>query len=362
MKILLVITKAEIGGAQAFILALARGLKATHQDVVVAAGDGDFLPDELVKSNINFIRLKSLKRSHNPLQIFSFVKELKQILAKDDFQVVHFNSTNTLPGAIAVRLVSKKIRTIFTIHGLSVLDANYRASSLAKILFKIYFKFFLKFIDRPVFVSRYNQEEAKKQGIATQGSVIYNGLDLSADYFLRRDEARKELSSLIKQEIKEGDYIIGSIGRLALQKNYDFLINPWSKIKNVLPTARLIIIGEGPERGRLEELIKSSNFSGDILLPGETAKASRLLCGFDLFLLPSIYEGLSISLIEAVFAGVNILASDVGGNSEVVGLDSCFQLTEASFLDKLKNVRQTEERSNIFTAQEMVTKYLKEYE
>lgn len=362
MKILLVITKAEIGGAQTFILTLARGLKAAQQEVVVAAGEGDFLLGKLAKSNINFIRLKSLKRSHNPLQIFSFVKELKQILDKDDFSIVHFNSTNTLPGAIAAKLAKKKIRTIFTIHGLSVLDSNYKANGLIKILFKLYFKFFLKFIDRPVFVSCYNQQEAQKQSIAAQGVVIYNGLDLSDDYFLSREDARQELSLLINQEIKESDYIIGSIGRLAVQKNYDFLIPLWPEIKNILPNARLIIIGEGPEREKLEELIKSSNFAEDILLPGETAQASRLLKGFDLFLLPSIYEGLSISLIEAVFSGVNILASDVGGNSEVIGSENCFSLTDASFLDKLKNLRKTEERSNIFTAQEMVDKYLKEYE
>lgn len=362
MKILLVITKAEIGGAQTFILTLARGLKAAKQEVVVAAGEGDFLPTELAKSGIDFIRLKSLKRSYNPLQIFSFIKELSQILTQGDFQTIHFNSTNTLPGAMAAKLAKKKVRTIFTIHGLSVLDPNYQAPWLIKILFKIYFKFFLGFIDRSVFVSRYNLEEAKKQGITAQGVVIYNGLDLSDDYFLSREEARQELSSLIKQEIKEHDYIIGSVGRLAVQKNYDFLIPLWPEIINILPNARLIIIGEGPEREKLEELIKSANSAEDILLPGETAQASRLLKGFDLFLLPSIYEGLSISLIEAVFAGVNILASDVGGNSEVVGLENCFQLNEANFLDRLKNLRNADERSNIFTAQEMVAKYLKEYE
>ena len=179
---------------------------------------------------------------------------------------------------------------------------------------------------------------------------------------MSREEARQELSRLIKQEIKESDYIIGSIGRLAVQKNYKFLVNLWPEIKKTKPEAKLIIIGEGSERGGLEDLIKSLNLVGDILLPGETARASSLLKGFDLFVLPSIYEGLSISLIEVVFAGIKVLASDVGGNSEVVGEGNCFQLTQDSFLAVLKNIKNIEGKNNNFTAQEMIVKYLKEYE
>jgi len=362
MKTLLVITKAEIGGAQAFVLTLARGLQAAGQEVAVAAGEGDFLPSELAAANIPFFHLKSLRRSRNPLTIFAFIYELKRLINKEQFAVVHFNSTNTLPGALAGRLAKKKPKTIFTVHGLSVLDPNYQASKFIKFLFKVYFKLFLRFIDKIVFVSQYNLEEAKKQGITAQGTVIYNGLDLPPDYFLSRVAARQELSNLIKQELKDSDYLIGSIGRLATQKNYDFLIKLWPKIKKRQPAAKLIIIGEGPERTKYEALRAQVGASSEIFLPGERTAGSRLLKGLDLFVLPSIYEGLSISLIEAVFAGVPVLASDVGGNREVVGEANCFRLNENSFLNKLTAERQNEGRSSIFTAQEMVSKYLEVYE
>jgi glycosyltransferase involved in cell wall biosynthesis len=362
MKILLVITKAEIGGAQAFVLSLAKGLQSKGQQVAVAAGDGDYLPSELAKFNIDYFYLKSLKRSRSPLLVFYFIRELFSLLKREKFTVLHLNSTNTLPGAIAARCLNRKIKTIFTIHGLSVLDRNYQASYLVKFLFRSYFQFFLHFIDKTVFVSKYNLEEAKKQGIASNGVVIYNGLDFKPGYFLSREAARQELSSLIKYEIKDSDYIIGSIGRLAVQKNYDFLIKLWPEIKERRPAAKFVIIGEGPEREKLEELINITKATNDLFLPGETTQASLLLKGFDLFLLPSIYEGLSISLIEAVFAGVLVIASDVGGNSEVIGIENCFQLTKDSLLDKLQDIKDLDKKDNIFTSQEMVSKYLEVYE
>jgi glycosyltransferase involved in cell wall biosynthesis len=362
MKILLVITKAEIGGAQAFVLNLARGLSNNGHEVVVAAGNGDFLSQELNKDNIKFLRINSIKRSKNPLTSFLFIWELKKIIDKESFDVVHLNSTNTLPGSISARLSKKKPKTIFTVHGLSVLDKNYKASSLIKAVFKIYFKIFLSFIDKVVFVSKYNFVESAKQGIARDGLVIYNGLNIGQNYFLDHLRARQALSSFSKTDFAN-NYLIGSIGRLATQKNYDFLINVWPEIKKIKTNAKLIIIGEGPERNKYEELIKKINLNDDIFLPGELKDASCLLKGLDLFILPSIYEGLSISLIEAVLSNVPVLASDVGGNSEVIGLKNCYRLDDKDdLLSKLEQPLLTDIDKTQFYADNMVKKYLEVYE
>jgi glycosyltransferase involved in cell wall biosynthesis len=362
MKILLVITKAEIGGAQAFVLNLARGLNKKGHEVVVAAGDGDFLSQELSRDNIKFLRIDNIKRSKNPLSSFLFIWELKKIIDKESFNVVHLNSTNTLPGVISACLSKKKPKTIFTVHGLSVLDKNYKASSLVKIIFKLYFKIFLYFIDKIVFVSKYNLIESAKQGIAKDGLVIYNGLNIDQNYFLDHLKARQALTSFSKIDLSD-NYLIGSIGRLATQKNYDFLINIWPEIKKIKTNAKLIIIGEGPERNKYESLIKKLNLVNDIFLSGELKDASCLLKGLDLFILPSIYEGLSISLIEAILSDIPVLASDVGGNSEVIGLKNCYKLDDKNdLLFKLVHPLLIDIDKKQFYADNMVEKYLEVYE
>ena len=129
MKILIVITKAEIGGAQVFVLNLAKGLKLAGHQVTVASGLGSFLPEELKKEGIDFYQFKNLKRSFNPLANVKFVKELKAYVAQNSFAVVHLNSSNALLGTWSLRalkLKTGKPKIVFTIHGLSLIDGQHR--------------------------------------------------------------------------------------------------------------------------------------------------------------------------------------------------------------------------------------------
>ncbi len=365
MKILLVITKAEIGGAQAFVLTLAKGLKARGQEVAVAAGAGDYLSNALQEAGIRFIRLKSLKRSGNPFSTLTSAYELRQLIRREGFSVLHLNSSNALSGALAAKMSGRKIKTIFTVHGLSVLDENYQTAAPIKASFKKYFRFFLRFVDEVVCVSEHNLAAVRRSGLTNKGGVIYNGLNLPPTYFWNRSRAREELQRLCKSKLKDDDFLIGSIGRLAYQKNYEFLIRSWKQIKALKPQAKLLIIGAGPEEEKYQRLIKEGGLTDEIYLPGLRAEASELLQGFDLFVLPSIYEGLSISLIETIFSGVPALASDVGGNREVIGADNCYPLDdEEEFLKKLMQAPAYPAAASItkFSAQEMVEKYLRVYE
>ena len=360
MKVFLVITKGEIGGAQSFVLSLAKGLKERGYEVSVAFGDGDFLVAILPKYGINVFRLKSLKKGVSPFRAISFVTELKELIDREQFDVVHLNSSNALFGAISARLARKRPKTVFTVHGLSVLDRNYRASYLAKAVYRIFFKIFFRMIGQVVFVSQYNLEEANRQKIVKSGDIVYNGLDFSEGYFFSQEEARRQLSIVVGQDLSDC-YLVGSVGRLAYPKNYEFLISAFPKILDIHPDAKGIIIGEGPERGKYEELIKINDILGRFFLAGSIENAGRLMRAFDLFVLPSIYEGLSISLIEAVSAGISAIASDVGGNREVIGGNNCFRLgDEASFLANMEKVKAAGGAAR-FKAEAMVDRYCSIY-
>jgi glycosyltransferase involved in cell wall biosynthesis len=363
MKILLVITKAEIGGAQNSVLNLAREIKRRGISVSVAAGEGDFLNQELKKYNIPFFRLKKLKRNYNPFSIISYINELRMLINRHHFTHLHFNSSNTLPGTISAKLSKIKPKTFFTVRGLSVLDKHYSASKLKKYIFFLYFKFFFIFLDQPVFISQDNLNYAKKIGLDKNRHLIYNGLELDQNYFLNKEEARDKLNELINDININDSFLIGSVGRLAKAKNYQFLINNFKSIKEIKPNAKLIIIGDGPERENYQKLIKDNNLENDIFLPGEKKEASKLLKGLDLFILPSLYEGLSISLIEAVKAEIPVLASDVGGNREVVGKENCFNLNDKEdFFNKLKRGYIRQDNQNQFPIEITADKYISLYE
>lgn len=343
MKILFVITKAEVGGATISVLNLAREFKARGNEVTVGFGDGDFLPDELDKVQIPYVRFKNLKRTHNPLANIFFIFEIKKFLAGRNFDIVHFNSSNALFGAIGVKLASRKIKTVFTFRGMSMLDEHYKKGGLFKIVYFWLFKFLVLFVDRPVFVSRENLEKFGKDRLVKNGVLVYNGLDPQRLEFLPKSEARAELAEKIGLDLT-GKYIIGSIGRTEYAKNYEFFINAMPEILKIKPEAAVVVIGGGPEEEALRALIKAKGLENNFFLLGNITHASRFIKGFDLFVLPSRYEGLSITLIEALFAGARILASKVGGNPETAGgEEELFALNDqADFLAKFQKLQDFE--------------------
>jgi glycosyltransferase involved in cell wall biosynthesis len=359
MKILIVITHGNVGGATNFVFWLAKRLKEKGVEVKVGFGEGEYLKEKLEKEKIEFVNFKWLKRTHNPLSNLFFIFEIKKFLDKEKFDVCHFNSTNALFGAISAKISKSKPKTVFTIHGLSILDPNYKRNFWLKPIYWLIFKFLLSFVNVSVFVSNKNLEDAKKIKLVKKGSVIYNGIPVPE--FLEREIARKFFEEKIKFDLKN-KFLIGSIGRLDYSKNYEFLIKVFSEILKIKPEAIAIIVGEGPERKKLESLIEKANLTEKIFLIGELKDASKYLKAFDLFVLPSRYEGLSITLIEALFAQIPILASDVGGNKELVGENGVFKFeNQEEFLTKFKNLIHSSVFKDSFKIEKMIDQYLQIY-
>jgi glycosyltransferase involved in cell wall biosynthesis len=108
--------------------------------------------------------------------------------------------------------------------------------------------------------------------------------------------------------------VVGSVGRLDEQKGYDILIDSLSSLQDV--TA--VLVGDGPAREKLEAHAAERGVADRLIITGWQAEARRYLGGFDVFVLPSRYEGFPLSIVEAMLSGVPVVASDVGSVSECV--------------------------------------------
>lgn len=331
MKILLVITHGNMGGATNVVYELARGLRAHGDDVTVGFGEGAYLDKKLKDARIPLHHFKHLRRTSNPFAPLFFANEMKRFMLSTNapFDAVQFNSTNALPGCRGVKMANRKTKTIFTFHGLSVLDKNYQTFFLLKWAYWLFFTFFLSYTNSPVFVSQNDFAEAKRIGLVKDGRVIYNGLDESSLKFLTRDAARaaieKQIAKATKTNYTLGDaFIVGSIGRLSYQKNYEFLISAFPDILTIQPNAIAVVIGDGPKRAEYERQIATLGLKEKCFILGEIPDASHYLKAFDLFVLPSRYEGLPVTLTECLFAGTPVIASAVGGNGEIAPSPSLY--------------------------------------
>lgn len=136
--------------------------------------------------------------------------------------------------------------------------------------------------------------------------LIHNGSNSS---IAPQDEVEDFQSAC---NIKQGDFIFGFVGRFEYQKNPEFLIEAFSTLARTCKNQKLIMVGDGFLRHRLEELAKNLGISEYVKFPGFYPSAVAMK-SFDVFVLPSRYEGSPYVLHDAALAGLPIISTNVGG-------------------------------------------------
>ncbi len=144
--------------------------------------------------------------------------------------------------------------------------------------------------------------------------VVYNGVeplafDGGGD---DRAEARRELG------IASEEFLIVQVARLDYLKDHGTAVRTMERMARVRPEARLVLVGEGPERAKIEEEIRSRGVGRQVLMLGLRQDVARLLSAADAFLLTSISEGIPVTVIEAMAARLPVVATNVGGLQEIV--------------------------------------------
>ena len=141
-----------------------------------------------------------------------------------------------------------------------------------------------------------------------------------------RAEARLALAEANHDLIASpNESIVVYTGRLDRNKGLYDLVNAWPEVLRHRPNSQLWLIGEGPERDELFQQIKDLDLRGQVVLPGVFDDVEEILAAANLFVLPSYFEGLSISLLEAMAHQVPVIASDIPGNRDLVetGVNGC---------------------------------------
>ena len=137
-------------------------------------------------------------------------------------------------------------------------------------------------------------------------TVVKNGIDVEKFRFRDtiRNQKRKELNI-------ENKFVIGHVGRFQTQKNHKFLIKVFKEIHKRMSDAVLVLVGDGELRNQIENEIRNYNLEKYVILTGVRTDVNELVQAFDVFLFPSLYEGLPLTLVEAQISGLPIVCSSV---------------------------------------------------
>ena len=156
---------------------------------------------------------------------------------------------------------------------------------------------------------RLKEDLVRELGVSPERfEVIHNGVDIERFRSARCSGERRPADVGV---------VIGSVGRLAAVKNYPLLLEALARLP-ALPPARLLLVGEGAERPSLQALAAKLGLAGRVQFAGHRDDVPQALREMDVFVLPSTSEGMSNTLLEAMAAGVATVASDAGGNSEII--------------------------------------------
>ncbi|EOO15538.1 glycosyltransferase family 1 protein [Bacillus cereus] len=172
---------------------------------------------------------------------------------------------------------------------------------------------------------------------ASTTEIFKNGIECAKFVFSSeiREQVRKEL------KLHEDAFVIGHVGRFAYPKNHTFLIDIFAQLIESRPKSILLLVGDGPLRVEMEKKAEKLNLTNRVKFLGIRSDINRLLQAFDIFVFPSIYEGLPVTLIEAQGAGLPCVISDNITQDVDLGLDlveQCSLLDVREWIGKLQSI------------------------
>jgi len=307
VKVLEMIDRPSLGGGQTAVLLLAGSIDRSKFDVSVCSEGGGPLVEELSR-----IGIAHQEASFGKKRWFKNVARIRRILEQERVEILHTH------GGIAGffgRRAARKAGTpviIHTLHGIHYL--HYRNPVLKRAYISLE-RYFSKFTDKLVLVSEGDWEAARKHRLAPEAKlvVIKNGRDPATL------EAVRDAAGLKKKlGLSDMAPVIGTVARLHRQKGVIFLVRAASRIKQEFPGAKVLCSGGGPLRSRIAKEVRKLCLEDTVILLGEAPEGANLISAFDLFVLPSLWEGLPFVLIEAAALGKPIVATNVEGNNEVI--------------------------------------------
>jgi glycosyltransferase involved in cell wall biosynthesis len=310
VKVLHVTGDSRFGGIASIILGLGHVAREDGWQVDVLTTDPVF-QQAARQHGLGLVNLDVIRREIRPVWDLGGLIRLTRFLRRESYRIVHTHTSKAgFVGRLAARLAGVPV-IVHTVHGF----AFHEASPVHVLgFYSALEKLASGWCDRIVSVSEFHRTWAIELGICGPGQItaIPNGIgEVGRNREVGRAELRREMGA------GHGDLVILSMARLAADKGLNYLIEAAAMLPQTARPVQIVIAGEGPERDRLEHLARHLGVTERVRFLGFRKDVGDLLAACDLVVLPSLREGLSIALLEAMAAGKPIIASSIGSQREV---------------------------------------------
>lgn len=303
IKILHIMTRLPVGGVENQLLSIIRNYdKSKLSPLVCSLSDKGQIGEEIERDGIEVICLNKLGHRFD----WSIVKDICRLIKERNIKVVRTHQYHAnLYGRFAAHKAGVPC-VVASIHNTYTRDKKFHR--------RLINRFLACYTDRIVAVSGNVRDDILRYDHVPQDKVkvIHNGVDI--DIFSKQDGKvrRSEFG------IPEDAVVIGTVGRLAEAKGQRYLLEALAILKDKFPMIRLLIAGDGPLRKELEVYAETLGIKQNVLFLGMRRDIPALLSAMDIFVLPSLWEGLPNALLEAMAGSRPIVATDIASFREII--------------------------------------------
>ena len=288
------------------------------------------LADTLRTAGVNVVVLSEMK--YNSVQLFFL---LVRYLSHYQPDIVHTHKyKDNILGSCAAALVGVRI-VVRSVHGMT---EPFRGREYIKmVLYESLDKLMSKWKVRKIIAVSSNITSQLIKIYGPRKVVrIHNGINLKQIQVVEdRNKVRERLG------VGSDEYLVGTVGRLTPVKGHDIMMQTARLLKEESVNCKFLIVGDGPLMMNLKTLVRTLGIEKEVILAGQRDDVYDLINAMDIFLLPSLHEGIPMVLLESLALGRPVIASRVGGIPEIISHDKEGLLVEPGGSEELKRSIRT---------------------
>jgi glycosyltransferase involved in cell wall biosynthesis len=319
LRVMQIVLSLDPGGTERLVIEIAKGLRPTVEPFICCLDQAGAWAPELAADGIPVTALGRRPGFHPRLG-----QQIARLASAHRAGLLHCHHYSPFVYGQMAALVHPGLRVVFTEHGrLSDAPPSLKRRLVNPVLGRLPAAIFA--------VSEDLRRHMIAEGLpADRVRVVHNGISLGArPTSADRDAARRSLG------VDADSILIGTVGRLDPVKDLSTLLEALRILRSGRRNVRLVIVGDGPERARLEQQATRMGVGELVAFMGYRSDPRCLLPGFDMYVNSSTHEGISLTLLEAMAAALPIVATEVGGTPEVVVQDHTGLLVPARSPDRL---------------------------
>jgi glycosyltransferase involved in cell wall biosynthesis len=311
-----VITRLDRGGSAENTLLCAARMEGFAASVAVGPTQGERSPTEALarQRGVEFIEVPHLVRPIRPLQDLRALWALWRLMRRGSFDLVHTHTSKAgLLGRVAARLAGVP-RLVHTAHG--HVFYGYYGPALSR-LFVLLERWASRFTHRLIALTSAEAADQLRFGVAPaeKFAVVHSGVDFAP--FHQPGPDRPAMRAALG--LDPAGLVIGTLGRLTPIKGQADLVLAFAQVRKEVEAAWLLLVGDGEEREALQRLARRLGVGKRVVFAGWREEVPAVLRAMDIFAFPSLNEGMGKALVEAMYAGLPVVATRVGGVPELIG-------------------------------------------